>query len=104
MECIEAGGCTLEGAEMAERIRAWQAVSSRAVSREVRDDGITSVYPADPELIGRLTDLIAAEAVCCSFLEFTIQEEGDRVVVELTFPEEARGVVERVLTIPAGAS
>jgi hypothetical protein len=85
---------------MVERANAWRVVSSQAISRDVHADGITSVYPADPELTGRLKELIAAEAVCCPFLEFSVQEERHQTVVELSFPEGARALVESVITMP----
>ena len=97
MECTNPNGCTLDGGEMVERMNAWRAVTSQALSREVRSDRITSVYPPEPDLIDRLKHLVAAEAVCCPFFEFTIQEQPHRTVVELTFPEEARSLVESVM-------
>ncbi|MDQ4025525.1 MAG: hypothetical protein M3217_08555 [Actinomycetota bacterium] len=96
-------GCTLDNGEMAERVNEWRAVSSRAISREVHAGKITSAYPPDPDLIGRLKALIAAEAVCCSFLEFTIEEQRHQTMVELTFPEEAKALVESVIAAPTTA-
>lgn len=101
MECTNPNGCTLDGADMIERVNAWRAVSAQAVSREVHRDRIRSVYPPDPELTAALKDLIAAEAICCSFLNFTLQEEAERTVVELTFPPEARSLVEGAIALPA---
>ncbi len=104
MECTDPNGCTLSGDEMIERVTAWRDVSSRAISRELHDDRLTSVYPPDGELLRRLKDLIAAEATCCSFLEFSLREEVHQTIVELTFPEEARSLVESVIALPARAA
>ncbi len=104
MECTNPNGCSLDSSEMVERVTAWREVSSYAISREVHSDRITSVYPSDPELNGRLKELIAAEAICCSFLKFNVQERDDQTVVELTFPKEARSLVESVIALPAEAA
>jgi hypothetical protein len=85
---------------MAERMDAWRDISSRAIARKVESTKITSEYPPEPLLAQRLKDLIAAEGVCCSFLEFDMREERDRTVVELEFPEEARALVERITALP----
>ena len=66
---------------------------------------ITSVYPLDQGLLGRIRSLIEAEADCCPFLRFVVREERDRIVVQLDFPEEARGLIEAAMhPAPAGAS
>lgn len=97
MECMDPNGCTLDSSEMVERVNAWRDVSSKAISRKVGPTKITSEYPPEPLLVQQLKDLIAAEAVCCSFLKFDFREERDRIVVELEFPEDARAMVEGVL-------
>lgn len=94
-------GCTLSGDELAERVRAWREVSSRSVSRRVEGDRISSVYPSDPELVHRLRDLIDAEAECCSFLSFTVTEGPVETIVDLTFPPDARALVEGVFSAPS---
>ncbi|HEX2058721.1 MAG TPA: hypothetical protein VHI71_10160 [Actinomycetota bacterium] len=97
MECTNAGGCTLNADELVERVGAWREVSSRALSREVHADGVRSVYPSEPALVQTLRRLIAAEAGCCSFLEFSVSEGPTETVVELGFPPHARALVEQVM-------
>ena len=101
MECTNPAGCTLDASELVERIAEWREVSSQAISRSVEAEKITSRYPSDPELLKRLRQLIAAEAECCAFLRFTIQEGEHQTVVELAFPAEARPLIEAV-TSPGG--
>ena len=97
MECTNPNGCTLESDELVTRIAEWREVSAQALSRKVEPARITSVYPPDPQLLKRLEDLIAAEAECCAFLEFTIQAGTDQTIVQLSFPEEARPLIEAVM-------
>lgn len=96
MEC-ESNGCALGTAEMVERLDAWRAISSQATARTVEPTKITSVYPSEPLLVQRLRDLIAAEAVCCPVLEFNLRQEAGRTILELEFPEDARGLVDAVM-------
>lgn len=104
MGCTDPNGCSLEGSEMVERVRAWREVSTRAITREVGATTIRSEYPPDPLLAQRLRGLIAAEATCCSFLTFDLREERERIVVELEFPPTARALVESVMVLPGPAA
>jgi hypothetical protein len=94
-------GCTLNGDDLAERVQAWREVSSRATSRRIHGDRISSIYPSEPELVHRLRDLIDAEGACCSFLSFTVTEGPAETIVELTFPAEARALVEGIIPAPS---
>jgi hypothetical protein len=80
--------CTLEGAELLARIQAWQGVVSRATERRVEGGRAIATYPNNPQLRHQLRELIEAEATCCSFLEFNVEERPDRIVTELRLPEE----------------
>lgn len=103
MDHSNGASCSLNAVDLEERKKAWREVSSRAISREVADGRITSVYPSDPHLLQTVKGLIAAEATCCSFLSFTVQEEEDRTIVELAFPESARSLVEGAIASPQPA-
>jgi len=80
--------CTLDGSELRARMRAWQQVTSRATSRRVEASRIIAIYPNDARLLEQLRELIDAEAACCSFLKFTLEERPDSVVTELRFPQQ----------------
>jgi hypothetical protein len=79
--------CTLEGAELGDRLRAWSEVLPRASTRRTEDGRVVATYPKDAELLSRLRELIAAEANCCSFLDFRLEERPDAIVVELRLPD-----------------
>ena len=80
--------CALEGEQLIARMQAWQQVVSRATSRHVERGRATATYPNDAEVLQELRDLIAAEADCCPFLEFRIEEGPDGILTELRVPEE----------------
>ena len=80
--------CRLDGNELGDRIEAWREVVQRATSRGVEGDCVVAVYPNDAQLLGRLRELIAAEAECCSFLQFRLEETPDAILTELRLPED----------------
>jgi hypothetical protein len=79
--------CSLEGAELLDRVESWQEIVASATTRGIESDRVVAVYPKDPQLLGRLRELIAAEAECCSFLVFDVEETPDAIVTELRLPE-----------------
>lgn len=89
--------CTLEGAGFEERAAAWREVASRATARSLEQGRVVATYPADPELLGRVRALIAAEASCCSFFRFELREGREEFVIDLRYPDEARALVEGML-------
>jgi hypothetical protein len=80
--------CRLDGADLVDRIEAWREVVARASTRQVKDGRVVVVYPNDAQLLGRLRELIAAEAECCSFLRFEVDETPDAIVTELRLPAD----------------
>ncbi len=84
----EALGCSLEGQELSDRVDEWARLMGRATSRRVEKGRIVSTYPREQSLLDQLSGLIAAEAECCSFMNFRVEEQADQVVVELSVPDE----------------
>jgi hypothetical protein len=96
--------CTLERPELLARMNAWQQIASRAISRRIEATGIIASYPNDAQLLEQLRELIAAEAACCSFLEFSLDERPDSVVTELRFSQETPGPMRTLILELIGAS
>ena len=95
--------CSLDGSELLDRIDAWREVVPRATSRGVEHDRVVAVYPKDAQLLGRLRALVAAEAECCFFLVFDVEETPDAIVTELRLPEGMPDPVRtRVVALFAG--
>ena len=81
--------CTLNPDTLAARLEQWRDVASRAVHRSRPEPGITVAdYPNEPDLRARMDELIAAEAECCSFLRFALEEDGDLLRVTLSHPPD----------------
>jgi hypothetical protein len=95
--------CSLQGPELLDRIEAWRDVVARATSRGIENDRVVAVYPKDARLLRRLRELVAAEAECCSFLLFDVEETPDAIVTELRLPEGIPDSVRtRVVALFAG--
>jgi hypothetical protein len=80
--------CTLEGPDLVDRIEAWREIAARATTRRVEDGRVVAVYPKDPQIHVRLRELIDAEAECCAFLRFDVDETPDAIVTELRLPDD----------------
>jgi len=63
-------------------------VAAQGRTVDVTDDRVVAVYPHSEALLHDLRALVAAEAECCSFLTFTIEERGDQLVSELSYPPQ----------------
>lgn len=85
--------CTLSGSELGERIMEWRHIASHATSRHVEKGRVVSTYPPDRRLLQQLRRLIAAEAQCCPFMRFNVEERPDQVEVELRVPDDMSEVL-----------
>ncbi len=94
-------GCSLSPPQLVERLDEWREVTARATAREVENGRIVATYPNDPQLVGRLRELIDAEAGCCASMDFSVEERPDEVVVELRVPDEMAEAVATVLGLVA---
>lgn len=89
--------CTLRPSDLAERVREWTDMLGQAAARREVNGGVRIIFPADPELIGRLASLAVREQRCCAFLTFAIVIAGaDRVTLEVRAPREARQLLPRL--------
>ena len=93
----DALACSLDGPELLERLAAWKQLSSHALTRRLEPGLVVTTYPRDEAVLRELRELVAAEAKCCSFLQFEIEEGRDLVTVELRAPSEMSGALELML-------
>lgn len=80
--------CSLDLSDLSRRLDAWRRVAAQGRTVEVTDDRVVAVYPRREALLADLRALVDAEAECCSFLTFTIEERGDDIVSELSYPPD----------------
>ena len=82
--------CRLDRGSGAARLAEWSRLVADGLVAEARDDGvITTVWRNDGDVPARLRALIAAEADCCPFLTFSLEEIEEGIRVRMIFPPDA---------------
>lgn len=84
--------CSLDRDAQAGRLAEWQALAGQATERTPIDGGIRLTY-ANANLRA-MTDLVAREQGCCSFLSFVIAVTPDATTVDISGPSDARPIIE----------
>jgi DNA-binding transcriptional MerR regulator len=91
--------CTLDPADMRERVSTWRRLVSMATLREEISCGVRLTLPPGTPL-GPIADLVAAELMCCAFLEVRISVAGAHTTIEVTAPTNGRSMVDELLGHP----
>ena len=89
--------CSLSGEELMQRIAEWKELGAHALTRENRGNQVVTTFPRREEVSTRLRELIAAEAECCTFMKFDVEERQDEIVVELRVPDEMAPMLSMML-------
>ncbi len=80
--------CTLTAAEMPARLAEIRAVGDAALrSAEAGGSGAVLRFGPDPDIRTRLAAIVAAESVCCAFLEFDLDDSATETVLTIEAPE-----------------
>lgn len=82
--------CTLTSDAAAERRRVWQALTEHAlIEQRETARGVTLSYSATPGVEDKLRELVVLEADCCAFAEWRVEPRGDRLILEVTAPNDS---------------
>jgi hypothetical protein len=103
MTDIQPIACTLDPAQMSKRsdeIRALGRAGLQAVERGERQ--VTLRFGRDPAIREHVERIVAAESRCCAFLDFTLADEKDAIVVSITAPEGGEPVMHDLADLFAG--
>lgn len=92
--------CTLDHAEMGERIAEWQAALRAVTERSPIDGGIRLTLGPDADL-AEVARLIRAESACCAFFSFALTVDDRGTALEVRAPAEARDLVTTVFGVAA---
>jgi hypothetical protein len=87
--------CTLGSGDLAARVARWQALAARAAGeRGPTEHGIRLSFAAGPGVAAELRDLAALERDCCAFATWTVHQDGDRVLLDVSAgtPEAAAAI------------
>ncbi len=97
--------CSLTAAEMPARLAEIRAVGDAGLrSAEADDSGAVLRFDTDPDLRTRLAAIVAAESVCCAFLEFGLEDTATETVLTIQAPEGGEQVVHQLVGAFRGAS
>ena len=86
--------CSLGAGELKQRLAAIaETGASSLISRDVEGGRHLLRFRADEVTRQRLDGIVAAEAECCSFLDLSLSERGDELVLSIAGPGDVQAVV-----------
>jgi hypothetical protein len=86
--------CSLGAADAEARAARWRVLADRALTRAERVGAAAVLrYRGAPEVERELAELVALEAECCPFLDFALSRDDEHVVLRVSGPDEAAGIV-----------
>jgi hypothetical protein len=81
--------CTLDAGSFKDRLAWISALDARALTASRRGDlALTLEYRR--EALDDVRELVRGEQACCAFLDFSLDERDDRLILTITAPEAAR--------------
>jgi|TARA_R110002110_G_scaffold103751_4_gene262115 hypothetical protein len=86
-------GCTLNPAEMPERVQRWQALFGQMLGYEHRLDHAVFRFAQSEGLDGKLRELVKLEQVCCAHVSWGLKMESNQVLLTLKAEPEALGAL-----------
>lgn len=97
--------CSLDAGKLEQRLAAIGETGTHGlVSHSVEGDSHLLRFRTDPTTRRRLEGIVAAEAECCPFLDLSLSEEGDELVLSITAPEDGRAVAAELAGAFTGAT
>ena len=82
--------CSLEGDNARRRWRTWKEILTRRLHVDRSPLHLTIRFSGDDAVRSELTDLVAAERICCSFVGWALEDLDNEMV--LTINGDPEGV------------
>lgn len=92
--------CTLDAADLPERLEQWQAVLDQVDDRAWQADGTLRLSFGPTAEVSDLARLVAAEQGCCAFFAFSLTVDGRGVGLEVGAPPDGHEVLVRLFGEP----
>ncbi|HEY2334089.1 MAG TPA: hypothetical protein VGH58_03655 [Solirubrobacterales bacterium] len=87
--------CSLDAAALERRLAAIAEIGAGSlISRQTEADRHLLRFRADAATRERLEGLVAAEAKCCSFLDLSLDRQGDELMLSIAAPRDARALAD----------
>ena len=97
--------CSLGTGELEQRLAAIAEVGAGSlISRDVEDGRHLLRFRAGAATRTQLEGIVAAEARCCPFLDLSLADEGEELVLSIAAPEEAQALADDLAGAFAGAA
>ena len=94
--------CSLTAAELGDRRQVWQRLADTALqSQKATAHGVELVYRLEEGVEGRLRELAALEAECCSFAQWTVHRRAQDVLLTVTTAPESVAAVHELFGLAA---
>ncbi|HEU5214444.1 MAG TPA: hypothetical protein VFU30_02765 [Gaiellaceae bacterium] len=82
MELSELVACTLTGTDLKTQRERWLALGANfGLGRQETEDGLRISFRHHPRIRQELDALVAVENECCSWAAWSVEDEGDRLVM-----------------------
>jgi hypothetical protein len=97
MELSELVACTLTDSDLKTQQERWLALGQNfGLGRQETEDGLRLSFRSHPQIREELDALVAVENECCSWAEWSVEDDGDTLVMaarsEGTGVETLRGM------------
>ena len=91
----ELRACSLPADEQGDRAAEFRALAASALVARERDGGaVTLSFRDEPAVREAVEDLVRRERECCSFLDFSVGRNGDRVTLAIGAGPEDRAALD----------
>lgn len=83
--------CSLGGGELEQRLAAIAKIGADSLISHKLEEGRHRLrFRAGPATQKQLEEIVAAEEKCCSFLDLSLAEEGEDLVLSIAAPRDAQ--------------
>jgi hypothetical protein len=97
--------CSLSAGDLEQRLAAIGEIGAKSLVDHQEDRGEHVLrFRSDPEARGCLEGIIDAERQCCAFLDLTLEENEDHLILSIAAPEAGQATADGfAMAFAAGA-
>lgn len=96
--------CSLGASDLRRRLDEIAAVGADSlIERNADGERHLLRFLSDAQTRHRLEAIVAAEAQCCSFLDLSLDEQGEELVLSIGAPEDGQPIADELAAAFAGA-
>lgn len=97
--------CSLGASDLQQRLNEIAEVGTDGlIERWSEGDRHLLRFRSDEKTRRRLEAIVAAEAKCCSFLDLSLEEVGNELILSVSAPQDGQPVAKELAAAFAGAS